>query len=360
MKFKKPAYKPFVTRQLKKVRRVAKGKEEPTAAGALPHITNETVAAHREEVLASARKYIYPLQHSKRRVVQLSLSILIVAVFGFLIWCGLALYSFQSTSAFTYDITKVIPFPIAKVGSDYIYYENYLFELRHTMHYYETQQQANFSTSNGKLQLNIYKKEALQDVINNTYVKQLAGQNHISVSNQDVDNEVALVRSENRLGGSQQVFQDVLNEFWGWSVSDFRRELKQQLLAQKVVSTLDTGTWQRARQALWELDHGTSFATVAFQTSDDSSTRAQGGQYNGTITESDTDIAPQVTAELFKLKPGQVSGIINTGYSLEIVQLTSQQGDSVKAAHIEFNFKDISTYIKPLEAKEPSHQYINI
>jgi hypothetical protein len=168
------------------------------------------------------------------------------------------------------------------------------------------------------------------------------------------------VRSENRLGGSQQVFQDVLNEFWGWSVSDFKRELKQQLLAQKVVSTLDTGTWQRARQALWELDHGTSFSTVAFQTSDDSSTRSQGGQYSGTISESDTDIAPQVTAELFKLKPGQFSGIINSGYSLEIVQLISQQGDSVKAAHIEFNFKDISTYIKPLEAKEPPDQYINI
>ena len=31
----------------------------------IPRITNETVAEHREEVLSSARKYIYPLQHSR-------------------------------------------------------------------------------------------------------------------------------------------------------------------------------------------------------------------------------------------------------------------------------------------------------
>ncbi len=33
----------------------------------MPRITTETIAAHREEVIGKARKYIYPLQHSKNR-----------------------------------------------------------------------------------------------------------------------------------------------------------------------------------------------------------------------------------------------------------------------------------------------------
>lgn len=317
----------------------------------LPRITNETVAEHREAVLSRARKYVYPLPHSKHRIVKLSVAIVVVAAIVFFAWCVLALYRFQSTSAFMYDVTRVLPFPVAKAGPNYVSYENYLFELRHNMHYYETQQKVDFSSTDGKRQLAIYKKQAMQDVINNAYIKQLAAEHHISVSNQEVDSEVALVRAENRLGGNQQVFENVLSEFWGWTVDDFKRELKQQLLAQKVVAALDTGTQQRAQQALDALKRGAKFADVAKQMSDDTATRGQGGQYSGVISQSDRDIAPQVTAELFKLKPGQTSGIINSGYSLEIVRVLSRQGDKVKAAHIEFDFKDVSTYINGLEAK---------
>ena len=35
----------------------------------LPKITDDTLAEHRENVLSSARKYIYPLKHSKHRIV---------------------------------------------------------------------------------------------------------------------------------------------------------------------------------------------------------------------------------------------------------------------------------------------------
>ena len=52
----------------------------------LPRITNETVTEHREEVLSTARKYIYPLQHSKHRVVLISTSILSAAVVVFFVF----------------------------------------------------------------------------------------------------------------------------------------------------------------------------------------------------------------------------------------------------------------------------------
>ena len=326
----------------------------------LPRITNETVAEHREEVLSSARKYIYPLSHSKHRVVAITATLLSIAVVAFIAYCGLELYKFQDTSGFMYGVTRVVPVPIAKAGSRYVSYESYLFELRHSMHYYETQQQVNFKDPKQQTLLQHLKSQSMQVVIDAAYVKQLASEHHITVSDKEVDNEVTLVRSQNRLGSSDQVFQDVLRQFWGWSVDDFKRELNQQLLAQKVASTLDVATWTRADSTLKQLKAGADFATVAKQTSDDVATKGNGGEYGYPIGKADPNVPPQVTNVLFRLKAGQYSGVINTGSSLEIVKVLDTSGDKVRAAHIVFNFKDISAYITPLKAKEKPHQYVTI
>lgn len=324
-------------------------------------ITNETVAARREEVLGSARKYIYPLRASKHRVVKVSVGIFVAAVVAFFVFCIVDLYKFQSTSNFIYGVTEVVPFPIAFVAPHrLVSYNDYLFELRHYMHYYHTQQQVDFSTASGKRQLADFKKESMQRVMQDAYVQQLAEENGLSVSDQEVDTALALVRTENRLGASDQVFESTLSNFWGWSVNDFRRELKQELLAQKVVDKLDTATHDRATQALTQLAQGADFATVAKQVSDDTSTRDNGGDYGLLIDKSNTDIPPQVIAALFQLQPGQHSSAINTGYTLEIVKVLEIHGNQLRAAHISFNFQPITAYTNPLEAANRSFTFIHV
>lgn len=325
------------------------------------HITNETVAARREEVLGSARKYIYPLRASKHRVVKISTAIFIAAVVSFFAFCLIDLYKLQSTSTFIYGVTQVVPFPIAVVGTKRVVsYNDYLFELRHYMHYYQTQQHVDFNTPTGKQQLAEFKQRSLDQVIQNAYVQQLASANGLSVSSQDVDAAVAVVRAQNRLGASDQVFRSVLNEFWGWSVTDFRRELRQELLAQKVVDKLDVRTHDRANQVLAQLTQGVDFATLAKQASDDTSTRDNGGDYGVLIDNSSTNVPPQVIEELYKLKSGEHSDIINTGYNLEIVKVLDVQGGQIHAAHISFNFQSITTYTTPLQTSEKPFRLIHI
>lgn len=358
-KLKKPKL-PSV-RVPRRLRRAKAADERMTEAlSDVPRITTDTVEEHREEVLSSARKYIYPLQHSKGHVVRNSILILLTVIIAFLAYCGVALYKLQSTSGFIYGVTKVLPFPVAKAGSNWISYESYLFELRRDMHYYHNQQQANFSTTDGKVQLKHLKELAMNEVVQDTYVNQLAKQNGVTVSDQAVNNEVALLRQQNRLGNSEQVFKEVLNEFWGWSESDFKRELHQQLLQQAVVAKLDTETNARAQAALKQLQGGADFATVAQQASDDAATKAGGGQYPNAITVNDRSLPPILTADLFKLKPGETSGIIDTGYTLEIVKVVDANSDSVHAAHIQFTYKPITDYTKALQAKEPVHEYIKL
>ena len=234
MKKPKLAKKPKTPRNSRWSLRRSKSVEEKAsdAFSNVPRITNETVADHREDVLASARKYIYPLQHSKHRIVRITVSLLVLVIIAFFAFCSLDLYKFQGTTGFIYDVTKIIPFPVAKVGNTWVSYEKYLFELRRNLHYYVTQQQANFSTKDGKGQLAHLKQQALNQVIQDEYVKQLAKTNQVSVSDQAVSNELNLLRTENRLGSSDRVFKEVLSEYWGWSEQDFSRELKKQMLSQ--------------------------------------------------------------------------------------------------------------------------------
>ncbi len=343
------------------VRRTKNAEERVAEAlSNVPRITNETVAEHREDVLKSARKYIYPLQHSRHRVVRVSLALLLAVVIIFFAYCGLALYKFQSTNGFIYDVTRVIPFPVAKAGPRWISYESYLFELKRNMHYYQTQQQANFTTKDGKVQLTRLKQQALAQVTDDAYVKELAVQNHVTVSQQDVDNEVTLVRSQNRLGSNDRVFKDVLNQFWGWNETDFKRELQGQLLQQAVVTKLDTVTTARADSVLVQLKSGADFAAVASTASDDLSTRPTGGQYPMVITQTDRDIAPQITAALFALKPGQISSVINTGYTLEIVKTIDHNGSNLHGSHIQFTLQPITKYTKPLSLQQKRHTYIKL
>lgn len=338
-----------------------KGAEEriKEAFANVPRITNETVAEHREDVLAGARKYIYPLKHSRRRVVVISSSIFVAAVVVFLAYTSIALYKLQSTSSFLYGVTRVIPFPVAKTDSSWVSYNSYLFELRHYIHYYTTQQGADF-TGKDKAQLENYKKQALQQVIDNAYVKELAKKNHVSVSGRAVDQQVALIRSQNRLGTSQHEFDEVLNEFWGWDEQDFKQELSQQMLAQAVVAKLDTDTNAKAADALKQLQQGADFATLAGQVSQDAGSKGNGGQYGFTIDKNNADIPAQVLSQLFNLQPGQYSNVIDTGYTLEIVKVNSQQDGKIQASHIVFNYRDINDYIKTVKKTNQEHHYIKV
>ncbi len=365
-KFKKPKLPRRLRRPLKAAqdkvaeRNQAEEQKLSEALSNVPQITNETVGEHREEVLSSARKYIYPLQHSKHRIVRISIGLLVLVLILFMGLSSLALYKFQSTSGFMYDVTKVVPFPIGKTGGHWIRYEAYLFELRRNMHYYQTQQQSDFSTSDGKTQLSRLKHQALAQVTQDAYVKRLAAQNGVTVTNKMVSDQLQLVRDENRLGDSDRAFHEVLSEFWGWSETDFRRELKQQLLTQAVVAKLDTTTNDRAANAEQQLQHGIDFGTLATQVSDDLLTKAGGGVYTAPVTLNDLDVPPAITSVLFKLQPNQVSSIINAGFSLDIVKLIDRSGSSVHAAHIQFNFAPITKYTKPLQAKQPVHYYIKL
>lgn len=337
-----------------KARKARKNGVEPAR-----RITNDTVAEHREEVLGSARKYIYPLRQSKHKLVVISITLFLVGVIAFFSYCTLALYKFKTSSTFLYRVTQVIPFPVARSGSDFVSYENYLFEINHYVHYYRTQQNLDINSEAGKQQIDAEKKRALAKVIDDAYIKELAKQKGISVTDREVEDQITIVRSQNRIGANDKEFQSVLKDFWNWSESDFKRSLKTQILSQKVVAAMDTDTQSRAEAALAQLKNGKDFATLATEVSEDPVSKIAGGDFGFSIEKNNRDVNPATVEALFKLKDGEYSSIINTGYGLEIVKnLKTDTDGKIRAAHIVFNFKDINDYINTLKDQKKTRVYL--
>lgn len=325
----------------------------------IPRITNDTVSKHREEVISGAKKYIYPLRHSRHRIVIISVSILVALVVGFSTYVLLSLYKFQSTSTFTYQITKVLPLPFAKVGGAFVPYEEYLFELRHIVHYFENQIEVDFDSDQGKTQLIEEKKKAKELVLNGAYARKIAREKGIVVTDEEVTQQVELLRNLNLIGSDQQVFEDVLSSFYDWDINDFRRSIKQQLLNAKVVQALDPSVREEAEKALAEINTGKDFAIAAKEYSDDDSTKESGGNVGVIQTDSIKYISKEYEA-LSKLQPGGVSGIIILDNGLAIVKHLGFEGDKIKAAHIVFKYKDLAEYLNDYKAEEPATVYISI
>lgn len=326
----------------------------------VPQITNETIAEHREEVLKGARKYIYPLQQSKHRIVIVTSGIIVAAVVAFLVYCGLSLYKYHQYNTFIYRVTQVVPFPVGRVGGRFVSYENYLFELRHYVHYYENQLQSDFSAAGYKQQLESYRQQALDDVFNLAYIKDIAAKNNIKVTDKEVSDRIALVRAQNRLGSNDKVFADVLRSYWGWSVNDFRRSLKDQILTEKVVARLDTAAAKKANEALSQVRAGADFASVAKQFSDDPGVINNNGEYGYSISRDNPNIPATVVAAMFRLKAGEVSEVINAGNNLEIVKVIENKGDFVTAQHITVNFAQPSTLLEEAKKNKPAHLYVKL
>lgn len=322
-------------------------------------ITNDNLSEHREEVISTARKYKYPLRQSKHKLVIISLIIFFLAVVGFFAYSALALYKFKTESAFIYQVTKIIPFPLARVGSDFVSYESYLFEINWYKHYYETQQNIDFDSESGKVQLDDYRKRASQKVINDGYVKKLAEEKNISVTNEEINQEVEIYKSQNRLGANDEQLKTVLSDYYGWSIDDFRSTLKQKLLTQKVVAALDTETRQKAEAALAQIRSGKDFAELAKEVSQDPSTSKNGGEIDFLINRDSIDISPNAIDALFGLEPGEVSEVINVGYGLEIVKNLEEKDGKIKAAHIIFNFKNIDEYLGEIKDRVETRTYIS-
>lgn len=330
-------------------------------------ITNETVAEHRERILAGGRKFKYPLQTPKHRIVLVTVLIVVLTVltfFGVFTW---SLYIAQNTSQFTQRLTQVLPYPIAAVDGRQVRYSDYLLELRSALHYLSTKENVNFSSDDGKRQLEYQKRLALNKAVESAYVARVASQQKINVSGKEVDDFVSSEINNNQLGVSEQVFKQVIRDYYDWSFDEYKASVKHQLLRKKVLARLDTEGRKRAEASLAQVLRGKDFTEEVKAASDDPLAKTSGGDV-GTVAKN-TDDPNGLIAAARNLQPAQVSQVIEGVDGFYIVKLIEAKDNTVHFAKFFVAYtafdkqfatlkKDgkIQEYIRVAETVNPSNQ----
>jgi len=203
-------------------------------------ITSETVAQHREQILAGGRKFKYPIQYARHKLVINAIIISFVSLIAVILLGWWQLYSVQNTSNFMYRITKVIPVPVANIDGQSVLYSDYLMKYLSSIHYLEQKEQLNLKTDDGKRQVEYVKQQSMQDAISDAYAVKLAKKMNISVSDVELRDFLKSQRQSSSGEISEQTYNAVILDYYGWSPSEYSHATRNKLLKQKVAYAIDS------------------------------------------------------------------------------------------------------------------------
>ncbi|MDO5481207.1 MAG: SurA N-terminal domain-containing protein [Candidatus Saccharibacteria bacterium] len=198
----------------------------------------EKLADRREEVLSRGKKFKYPLQFSKHRMIFVTIFLATIAVILSVIYTRHALYESQSTSDIAYRITTILPLPVAKIDGEPVRYSDYLMIYRSSITPVERQSTIN-STTDVEGMKNYYKRSALTKAEDYAYVEKLAAEKNLTVSNEEIETAFSAHQSAGGSNRSRESFLKVLSDSFGMSESEYHRQLYLSLLTKKVETEID-------------------------------------------------------------------------------------------------------------------------
>lgn len=320
-------------------------------------ITNETVAEHREKVLAGGRKFKYPIQYQRHKLVINTLIIGVAALIlmTFLGWYQL--YVAQDTSQLTYRITQLIPVRVASVDGEPALYSDYLVRYRSSIFYMQKQGSINLNTSDGKRQAAYYKRQELNNAEQSAYVTKLAREQKLTVSDQEVTDFIK--KDIDAKSVSLNAYEKtVLNSYYDWSLSEYRGIVRSELLKRKVSFAIDTKAKNEVDSLYQSVKNGADFATVAKENFDDDTTKGNGGDSGVLSTESlDTN---GLIAAAGKLEKDQLSGIIQGVDGYYFIKLVSKSADSVEYRVIKVKLTAFDERFAALRTQGKIKEYISV
>lgn len=317
----------------------------------------ERVDERREEVLARGRKFKYPLQWTKHRVV-VNTVLITVVVLAILITSGwLALFKFGMTDEMLYRVTKILPIPVATVDGETVAFSDYLMFYRSSMTSIE-RQSADVDNEANENDLRLqYKRSALSETEDFAYAKKLARELNITVTDEEVDKEFNRHLSIGGTERSEESFMKIISDNFGLDKSEYKRMLYLTLLKSKVEVEIDKTAAELAAQveSLLVENYG-DYAKVAEKLGDAIIYEETGGMVPN------QNIDGGRAAEAFKLDPEQQTGrfISVSGDGYYFVKLIAKTDTEVNFVSIKVPFTEFENRINALRDEDKIQEFVSI
>lgn len=320
-------------------------------------ITNTTLEEQRKEILNKGKKFKYPVQYSKNRLVGNALIIaLVILITGSgLLWYQL--YKAQNTGEFIYRFTTVIPFPVANVDGENALYRDYLMEYRANMQIAKVEKDGIESANNVKALSVLNKNKAMKNAIVNAYAQKKAREMGISVSEKEIDEAFDAQRKTQNAELTESALYKISDYNYGLSPSEHRRIfIELPLLRRKVTAEIDKNAATTRDEVVKYLnDNSNDFSKAAEQFGDKI-------EYNkpGKVLKTNIDGGRSKAAS--QLNVGGVSKpfISKAGDGYYIVKLIEKSNNEISYESIKIKFTEFNSQLEKLEKEGKVKKYIKV
>ncbi len=320
-------------------------------------ITNTTLEEQRKEILNKGKKFKYPVQYSKNRLVGNALIIaLVILITGSgLLWYQL--YQAQNTGEFIYRFTTVIPFPVANVDGENALYRDYLMEYRANMQIANAKKDEIESANNVKALSVLNKNKAMKNAIANAYAQKKAREMGISVSEKEIDEAFDAQRKTQNTELTESALYKIAADNYGLSPSEYRRMfIELPLLRRKVTAEIDKNAATTRDEVVKYLnDNSNDFSKAAEQFGDKIEYNKPGKVRKTNIDGGRSKVASQ-------LNVGEVSKpfISNAGDGYYIVKLIEKSDNEISYESIKIKFTEFNSQLEKLEKEGKVKKYIKV
>lgn len=334
---------------MKKLLKKRRAQVEPVPS----RITNETVAEHRERILAGGRRYKYPIQYARHRLVIVTVGLTIVTLLLIVALGWWQLYVAQSSNQILYRVTQIIPVPVASVDGQSVRYSDYLMYYNSSIHYL----QKSGELEDDKAQkIAVQKRQNLEVALRNAYAEKLAKELGITVTQEELDR----VNQEHLTMANGPISQDTYNastfSLLGWSPEEEQRSTRSQILKNNVAYKIDDNASKKVEQVAELLHSSQDFAKIVETLGDTSITVRAPGMVplinnDGGLTEAARS-----------LEKGQISSVIRstTGDGYYFVRLIDKTDTQVNYEYIKIPLTEFDKRFKALREDGKIHEYIKV
>ena len=320
-------------------------------------ITDSNIEEKREEVLARGKKFKYPFQYAKHKLIINTIVISVAAVLLAVLLGWLELYKFQNTGDVVYRLTRVLPVAVAEVDGGQVRYSDYLMLYRSSIKAIESQQGILTDSEEDKQLKNQYKVEAMDRAVAYGYALKLANELGVEVTDQELNDALKDHRTIDGVERSEEAFAGIIWDNFGLSLDEYKRMLYLSLVKKDVAMTLDEEAVSLKDEVIALLGEGSTDLQTIANTLGDAVLYTETG---GMVEEMNLDGGrAQVAAGL---EVGEVSEafVSKNGDGYYFVKLLEKGDGQVNYASIWIPFNVFDSELNQLKADGKVKLYIDL
>ena len=320
-------------------------------------ITNTTLEEQRREILNKGKKFKYPVQYSKNRLVVNALVIagVILITGAILLWYQL--YRVQNASEFIYRFTAILPFPVAKVDGEKALYSDYLMEYRANMQIANAKKDEIEGANNTNALSTLNKSKAMKNAIANAYAQKIARELGISVSDKEISEVFDAQRKTQNTELTESALYKIAADNYGLSPNEYRRMfIELPLIRRKVTTQIDKNADKLKNEVSKYLSENSNNFSKAVEYFGDKIEYSKPGKVRKTNIDGGRS---RIAAGL---KVGEVSKpfISNSGDGYYIVKLIEKTDNEVNYESIKIKFAEFNKQLEQLEKDGKIQKYIKV